>query len=475
MSAHTEQLLKRMLNAARLTQNTLIRENAQVNVRDAETTFSSKESRGLSCSRSVSKDQLVPSKLMEMNRTEAYRLLKGHQERLAVASCLQGHAWQLPFEACKKLLGPAVDYELYKNLTRSRKLPRLPNVKTVRLPLSSVNYQFSEISFEGKLIKLKLIAFDRRITLEFVIPDKLYELHENSEKITRPTLRLTPEGDLHFDFSFVERSDLEEPGSDLPIGFDLGMNRAVVGARGTTELVQSVHTDRDERKLTIIETEIDRLKQKRDRRALHAVIHTGAEQQLKLLRAKRTRIIEARDWNAVSDVIAHSHPGESIALEHLSFNTGESHFRSGSLNEKIRHKARRAGKHIVRVNANGTTGTCPECKKTGLAFEQRVLVCSCGYTGDRDYSSALIITDRGELSLKRARAAKERKQEKKDSKILTLTKPHGTPQPETVVILRRRTSVHKPPTRIRPRYFYRVGNECTGSSPSGIKPPDQLT
>jgi transposase len=449
MSEQTERRIKRMLNAARSMQNALVRENEHVNVRDAATTFSSKESRNLSCSRRISRDQLVPSKLLEINRTEAYRLIKGHQERQAVASCLQAHAWQLPYEACKKLLGNPVDYELYKNLMRSQRLPRLPKVKTVRLPLSSVNYQFSQIAVEGRLIQLELVAFDRRVTLEFEIPAKLYELHANFEKITRPTLRLTPHGELHFDFSFVERSELGEPSSDTPIGFDLGKARVIVGVRGTTELVQSVHTDRDARKLAVIDAEIARLMSKRARRALHDVVHAGADRQLKLLRAKRDRIIEARDWNAATDVIKHARPGEPIALERLTFNTGGSQFRSGSLDAKICHKARRAGKRVVHVNPKGTTGTCPQCGQTGLPFVRRKLTCSCGYTSDRDYSSAIIVAMRGQRSLQRSRETTRKEQGQPRNKKLTLVQRPRTPQPETVAIPRKRTGVSRPPTRIR--------------------------
>jgi hypothetical protein len=265
MSAQTERRLKRMLGAARLTQNALVRENQHVNMRNAATTFSSKESRHLTCSRVVSKDQLVPSKLMEMNRTEVYRLLKGHQERLAVAECLRSHDWQLPYEACQKALGRSVDWELYKNLTRSKALPKLPKVKTVRLPLSSVNYQFSKIEVTDRVIELQLIAFDQRALLEFELPVKLYELHSGFEKIARPTIRLTPSGELIFDFSFVERSEVDELEAlqDSPIGFDQGKVRVIVGARGTTELVQSVHTDRDARRTAVLDAEIGRLLNKR--------------------------------------------------------------------------------------------------------------------------------------------------------------------------------------------------------------------
>jgi hypothetical protein len=194
--------------------------------------------------------------------------------------------------------------------------------------------------------------------------------------------------------------------------------------------------------------------------------------------------MESRDWNAATDVVDHARPSEAIALERLTFNTGQSRFRSGSLDAKISHKARRRGKRVIRINPNGTTGTCPQCSLTGLEFDaQRVLVCACGYSGDRDYSSALIVTDRGQRSLARLRAPKKQSAGRKpqqegplkhSSKQHVLVMPLGTPQPETVVIPRHRTGVHRPPTRIKSRTLHRVGNGYTGPSPSG-PPPDQLT
>ena len=429
-SKQAESLLKRMLRESTRRQNSAIRANLFIDCTDY-TKFSSSAARDLDLPIPLTPGRLATSRVDEMDRSEAYRLLGAYQKRLALAEFLKSAKWRASFEECKANFG-WIDYQLYRNLLRAGALPKVPRIESAVIPLSKSDVQFARLSLVGTTIRLDRFAlWDRWADLTFEIPEKLAQLHPNLSKVTRPNIRLLND-EVVFDFVLRENVESEIIAVSSTLGVDLGVEKPFAAARVysdgrySEEFIPSVFTERQSRTAAKLSNEILLVGGKNYRRALLGVSNGRAIEQELTLREKRIRVNSALDWSVAADILAHSKPGEQITVEQLNFNTGGSlggkRFRSGQMITKLEHAARRSGKNVKRVRASYSSQECPSCKSAVVPDAARVSNCACGWTGDRDYTAAIVIGRRGlkakRLSVKKSKPTPKRPRAKARSRAL---------------------------------------------------------
>jgi transposase len=355
-----------------------------------------------------------------MDRSETYRILSIYQKRLKLANFLHSKKWSASFEDCKQALG-WVDYQLYMNVLRSRKLPTVPRIRSAIIPLAKSDQNFCTLSHTDSMVILENFAlWDQRADLIFTIPSKIARLHPNLSKISRPSVRLL-NGEVVFDFTFRESVASERIISSSTLALDLGVSKAFSAARVysdgrySEELVTSVFTERQSKTAKKLSQEIKMLSDKNKRRAILGVHNSQAVKQEKILREKRIRVNEAQDWSVAADIISHSKSGEQITIENLKFNSGSVgsiRFRHSSVSSKLEHAANRLGKNVKRVNASYSSQTCPQCQKRVTPNTNRMTRCICGWIEDRDYTAAIVLGQRAlkikKLSIKKNRPTPKR-------------------------------------------------------------------
>lgn len=410
-----EKLLKKMLRESTIRQNAAIKANLAVDCTDF-TKFSSASARALSLPIPRSKVRLAASRVDEMDRSEAYRVLGGYQKRLALAQFLRSTKWLASFEECKSARN-WIDYNLYKNVLRARKLPTVPRVKSGIIPLAKSDTSFCVLSHtEGSVTLERFALWDRRANLIFKLPSKLALLHPNLKKIARPNIRLL-NGEVVFDFVLRETVEREMITSVSTLALDLGITKVFSAARVysdgrySEELTPSMFTDRQSKTAEKLSREIALVSAKNCRRSVLGLQNKHSIAQETTLREKRKRINEAHDWSAAADILAHSKAGEQITIENLKFNSGaslgEKRFRHGSVSGKLEHAANRRGKNVKRVSASFSSQICPRCQTKNAPDSDRVIRCNCGWSADRDYTAAIILGQRG-LKIKKLSVKKNR-------------------------------------------------------------------
>ena len=414
-SKQTSSLLKRMLRESTRRQNAAIKANLTVDC-TSYTKFSSSAARELDLPIPQSPGRLAASRVDEMDRSEAYRLLGAYQQRLALAQFLKSTKWLASFEECKAEFG-WIDYQLYRNLLRAGSLPKVPRIESAVIPTAKSDVQFTRLSLSDTTITLERFAlWDRWVDLTFEIPDKLAYLHPRLMKVTRPNIRLL-NGEVVFDFVLRETVEPEIAASTSTLGIDLGVEkpfsavRVYSDGRYSEEFLPSVFTERQSAAASKLSSEILLVNSKNKRRATLGVSNELAIEQEQTLRNKRIRVNAAMDWSVAADILAHSKTGEQITVEQLNFNTGGSlgaqRFRSGLMIAKLEHAARRSGKNVKRVRASYSSQECPSCKSAVVPDAFRVSSCACGWSADRDYTAAIVIGRRG-LKAKRLSVKKNR-------------------------------------------------------------------
>ena len=413
-------LLKRMLRESTKRQNSAIKANLTTDC-TGYAKFSSSAARELELPIPRTTGRLAASRVDEMDRSEAYRILGAYQKRLALAKYLKSTKWLASFEECKADFG-WVDYQLYKNLLRAGSLPKAPKIESAVIPTSKSDFQFTRLSLSGTTITLEHFAlWDRWADLTFEIPEKLAALHPNLSKVTRPNIRLL-NGEVVFDFVLRENVEPEIATPISTLGVDLGVEKPFSAARVysdgrySEEFLPSVFTERQSATAAKLSREIPLVSGKNKRRAKLGISNERAVIQERTLRDKRSRVNTAMDWSAASDILAHSKPGEQITVEQLNFNTGGSlgakYFRPGLMIAKLEHVARRSGKNVKRVRASYSSQECPYCKSAVVPDAARMSNCACGWIADRDYTAAIVIGRRGlkakKLSVKKTRPTPKR-------------------------------------------------------------------
>lgn len=400
-----ETLLKKMLRESTIRQNAALKANMTIDC-TVKTKFSNTAARKLILPIPATEDRLAKFNVGEMDRSEVYRILSSYQKRLNLAKFLRNTKWLASFDDCKQSLG-WTDYELYKNVLRSRKLPVLPRINSAILPISKSGNNFANLSFANSTIVLEKFAlWDQRVDLIFNIPEKLQRLHPNLDKITRPNIRLL-DGEVVFDFVIRENVESEQIILTSTLALDLGVSksfsavRVYSDGRYSEELIPSIFTNRQSKSADKLSREIKLVSDKNKRRAALGVNNSLAIDQEKKLREKKMRVNEAHDWSVAADVLAHSNPNEQITIENLKWNTGGGfgfkRFRHSSVSSKLEHAASRRGKRVKRVNAAFSSQTCPQCQMQVTPDANRTISCPCGWNADRDFTAAIVL---GQRSLK---------------------------------------------------------------------------
>lgn len=367
--------------------------------------FSSADSRSLP-KPSYPPGSVVPSKRVEIDRSEAQRLLPSFQERVEIAKDLQTFGWDSDFKWFKaKTDRPYLKFNLFKNIKSCGEIPKTPEIKSVRIPSSKADNSFLKIDWniEEKRIKIEDMALlDQRISLLFTIPEKFLENHSGEiRKISRPTIRLDGRSNKAvFDFTLFEEIETTDNYKDSVLGVDVGVNKMVSMARVykdgrySEEFTTSKETDRLTKKIRRDNLELDRKRSKQKARKALGIENREAEKKIEELTAKKFRRQKEQEWLIARDVVDHSILGETIAMENLSFNSGGSvgdnkRFRFRGIQDKIEHSAKRRKRKTKKINAKGTSSDCPNCGDQ-VSFEGRISVCtSCQWREDRDYSASI--------------------------------------------------------------------------------------
>lgn len=406
----TDEALMKMLSESKKVQQNLIKDNKTYKTH--KTNYSNTSARGMKLrTTAYSKDRLVKSKLEEIDRAEAYRILVGYQQRLAIARYLKKHNWEVSYKDRPESL-KYTKLQYWLNVQRARALPALPEIKSVRFPTNKADNQLLKISFQDKKILVRdFKIWNSKVDLEFIISTKQYTKYNNIMKISRPTVFLK-DNKIYFDFTVFEEVESKVEDSEIVLGVDLGVVKPISLAKVSSsggfsrELECSGISKQLDWQINRLNTELFKVSCKNRRRAVFGIINESAVEQERLLRIKRKRLQELLDWNLATDILGHSEPSEKIVLEKLNFGLGgggnnSRRFRHSSVTTKVAHKAGLVGKTVKLVSAKDTSQLCPICMKRVVhKVSSRLVECVCGWVGDRDYTGSLNVGKK-ELGIKK--------------------------------------------------------------------------
>lgn len=399
--------LIKLLEEAKKHQNAIIKNNQKTNCTDSHA-YSNIPARKLTAPK-LPKKYSQKFLTNEMNKSEAYRILGAWQKRDTITTLLQKNNWTLNYKEAKTLIKKQLnwnlDIELYKNIMRTRKRPKLPVINTPQLPLAKTHSQYAKIKIVNNQIFLSMIVFNEWVHLVFEIPKKIVEMHSRIHKVSLPTIRLDSfKNKIVFVFSLFEHAPdpiVPSGGFNSVIAVDPGMKRVFAGARVFSDgsyssiLSPSVHTERHSKAIKKYDREISLLSRKNKARKALGVVNEGALREEEILRRKRRNARREETWSAVTDVIAFRDSGEVISLEKNRFATGGSssdgRWANGLFRKALEHKCARVGVVFEEYSAFNASHVCPKCFSSIIPeVKSRLSVCSCGWSSDRDHSSAVV-------------------------------------------------------------------------------------
>lgn len=138
----------------------------------------------------------------EMAQREVFRIISTYQERLKLAKELEKHNWDISYNDF--LPNEYVDFELFKNLLRMRRLPKLGKINNPRICFGYTNNDFADKPYiqDNFIIWENVTLLNKSYNFVFQIPIKQLLRYENIIKGSKPALRLEKETNIiYFDFS----------------------------------------------------------------------------------------------------------------------------------------------------------------------------------------------------------------------------------------------------------------------------------
>lgn len=251
---------------------------------------------------------------------------------------------------------------------------------------------------------LRFKCWLKEYDLFFTVPK--YVLERNLNKFSLPTIRKTSKGWV-YQFTVQENVlDNHAGKQNIVAGVDLGrvepFTLAIVHERKGSLLAQYTASNR----LRALITKRDRLNQELGylRAKAHAYENLGLEttvleQERKLTRRKRNRLLNAITWQIGTEVATKTakHSPKQISLENLSWVSpkhGMSRWTHSKDQAAITHKLKRVGIPVKKVSPSNTSQDCSKCgDKVIHQSGKRLVVCkSCQLVSDRDLNAAVNIS-----------------------------------------------------------------------------------
>ena len=351
------------------------------------------------------------------DKIEAARLIESHRKRKEIWDAFEVLGHDASINEVADYLGKYIDRELYKNITNSKKPPKMPEIKHPRLQYNQMQFSFcQQILFVDILWVHCACVGSRKFDLRFDA-HHIYERYPNLVSLSRMSMRLND--GIHFDFTAIEDIEQRESTVNHCVAFDRNMDhaRAISGVRMSSngdvsyELGMSLQTERTIQHKKLVETDLARKKKKLknmmpwDKQVSDDETANTADNQRKPSKYERLSadldnvsarldsLKDAVDWCEADDMTRHLKAGEALGIEQLDmFGGGAVKFRHGSTDDKIEHRCQRMSIPLVNVNPAGTTSTCPICHSKVKFLDDRIVECeNCDWEDDRDCGSSPVI------------------------------------------------------------------------------------
>lgn len=335
--------------------------------------------------------------------SEAISKLKGYFKRFQIAELLEKNP-EMSYREMRKHI-PYLKLNLYKNVKRAGSYPKVPYVTIPKIYLGIDGNIRSSFLYNGIIVN-KVYIKETTLDLLFPVSESVLKQYPHAIKIGVPTLRTNKNGDVIFDFKITSIVGSKKEKKNV-LGVDPKMYGGFAGALVTKdgniskEINPSSEVFRDEKKKAKLEEDIKR-KKKRLENILRCTPESekkkqkvkALEEEISQIRAKKHRINEHQDWNAANDLVLFSkEKGAKIALEDVTFNDGDNHWRNRMFCNKVEHIAKKYAVFLEKTNPKNTSRTCPQCggKLDEKDLSERTSHCShCGLELDRDYAAGIV-------------------------------------------------------------------------------------
>lgn len=332
----------------------------------------------------------------EMAQREVFRIISTYQERLKLAKELEKHNWDISYNDF--LPNEYVDFELFKNLLRMRRLPKLGKINNPRICFGYTNNDFSDKPYiqDNFIIWENVTLLNKSYNFVFQIPIKQLLRYENIIKVSKPTLRLEKETNIiYFDFSIfptvakpIEKNEIKNY-----VGVDLGIVRPITCSyvennKLAGEFEESIYSKNHSKKLEILTKELFFIKRKLKRKSGLGINCENLYYEGISLSNKISNIKKSLSWSLATDIVSSFDNETMIVLENLRWIGGHTRWNAGDFKTKIKHQAKKYSKNISFVNAKNTSQKCSICDNK-ISHNGRIVYCSsCKIKKDRDSNSS---------------------------------------------------------------------------------------
>lgn len=191
---------------------------------------------------------------------------------------------------------------------------------------------------------------------------------------------------FHVDVAAKERSCLDS------IGIDMGLTSLVALSNGETIARPNI-TKRNARKLRVLQRTLARAKSgsKGRERARTAVVKL--QSRIRNSRRDNLHKLSASLVDRFGRIAIEDLNVKGLARGMLAKHVNDAAW--SLLTGMLAYKAESAGCEIVKVDARGTSQTCPQCRTIAVkTLATRTHRCECGCTLDRDVAAAIVIHQR---------------------------------------------------------------------------------
>ena len=334
------------------------------------------------------------------NIEESCRILKTWQERHSIAGLILKNPNLTSKEIVQKS-DSFINYRLIDNIRRAGTLPDAPTVNNPRLSLGADVNLIKTLCPNG--FWLHNVHFQDE-TLDILIPisRKLFKNLGKIVKIGAPIIRLDGKGYYCFDIMVKSRRPIAKLQPNM-LGVDPKLNggfaAALIRANGTVSgmIKPSVQSIRCQKKISRILRDI-KLKTRKIGRISDPNKINLLQEQIRLDREKKLRLNEALDWQTAVDLVDYAEQTcANICYENVKCNMGgRLHFRSTQKYNKLKQVAAKRGRKVLDVNCAYTSQDCPKCgNRAKKKLSERVHNCKkCGLQCDRDYASAVVMSEK---------------------------------------------------------------------------------
>ena len=334
------------------------------------------------------------------NIDESCRILKTYQKRVDIAELILENP-ELTSKEITQQSTFFISYRLIDNIRRAGTLPEVPTINNPRLSLGVDVNLVKTLCTNG--FWLHNVHFQDE-TLDILIPisRKLFKNLGKIVKIGAPIVRLDGKGYYCFDITVKSRrptAKLQPNMLSVDPKLNGGFAAALIRANGTVSgmIKPSVQSIRCQKKISRISRDI-KLKTKKISRISDPNKINLLKEQIRLDREKKLRLNEALDWQTAVDLVDYAEQTcANICYESVKCNMGgRLHFRSTQKYNKLKQVAAKRGRKVLDVNCAYTSQDCPKCgNRLKKKLSERVHNCKkCGLICDRDYASAVVMTEK---------------------------------------------------------------------------------